>query len=275
MKAEEVLKNWSDKTGGKARTKVRNRVLNGIVEIPLLHIRGPITVYAAAPGNRYEVWELSAGQGFERGCDGMHAWNVRNPGGAQLIPEASRSAVLREAAFNLELCWQDHFKSVETVAVRTAKRLAVGNQPETERPCFELKMTPKDGGDPELWYIDTENFQRMATITKLREGDQVMDRITLYADYRPVNDVLEPFIVHEQVGVQRQLIRYTSIQHNVRMSKYRFEMPEEIRKQIGSSAAEGPTSAPTTTAPAPQPGSSEPAKTPGSSDPPKKNDSGR
>ena len=230
MKAEDVLKNWSEKTGGKAREKIKNRVMNGTTEVPLLHIKGPVTVYASAPANKYEVWELSAGHAFERGCNGVYAWNVSGNNEPTALTGPQKAVALREAVFNLELCWQEHYRSVETTAIKRLKRLAIGDELATERTCFELKMTPRDeGADPEMWYIDTENFQRLATITKVKVGDNVLDRTTLYADYRPVDGVLEPFLICEQIDVQRQIVVFKSIQHNVRMSKYRFEVPESVK----------------------------------------------
>jgi hypothetical protein len=270
MKAEAVLDNWADKTGGKARQKVRNRVLNGHAEIPLLHLKGPVTTYAAAPGSRFQVWEPTPGQAFERGCDGTNAWRTNPNAEAQLLTGKPRAAEILEAAFNIELCWREFYSKAETMAIRNVKRLPVADQPEMQRPCYEMKMTPKDPEcEPELWYIDTENFQRVAFVGKVKVGDALIDHTMLFADFRLVNDVLEPFLVCEQIDVQKQFITYKSIQHNVRLSKYRFELPEAAKAQLTKAEKSGPASVTTTqpVEPADKPASSD---TPATAEPPQK-----
>lgn len=247
MKAENVLANWTQKTGGDAWKAVRNRVLNGTVEIPLLHIKGPITTYAAAPNLKFEVWEPSPGQAIERGCNGAVAWETRPGQAARVYAGKERSTAILDAVFNIELHWQELFDKAETLAIRSVTYLAVGDQPETKRPCYELKMTPKDpDGEPETWYIDTENFQRIGTVGTVMSPTGPVKRQRLFADYRLVNDVLVPFIVCEQVDIQTQFIYYKSIQQNVRMSTRRFELPEAVKKLIAEQGKSAVTTAPTT-----------------------------
>jgi len=246
MKAEEVLAKWTEKTGGDAWKKIRNRVMNGTIEFRLLHLKGPITSYAAAPGSRLVVWEPSPGQANERGCDGVVAWESKPESPAQVLVGKPRSLALLEATFNEELCWPDLYSKVETKAIRSVKRLGVGDQPETQRPCYEIEMTPRDPEcNRELWYIDTENYQRIGSVGEVMGPTGMVKRMRLYADYRPVDDVLVPFLVCEQVDIQKQFIFYKSIQHNVRMSKYRFDLPESVKKQLTEGGSATGTSAPT------------------------------
>ncbi len=247
MKAEDVLANWTQKTGGEAWKKLRNRVMNGTVEIPLLHVKGPITTYSASPGNRREVWEFVPGQASERGCVGKVAWEMADNQKTQVMVGKARSTAILDATFDMELRWQELFSKVETLAIRQVTQFAVGDEPVTKRPCFELRMTPKDPEcEPELWYIDTENYQRIGTVSEIMSPTGLIKRQRLFADYRLVNDVLMPFLVCEQVDIQKQIIEYKSIQHNVWMSKSRFELPEGVTKQIADPAKSPATSAPTT-----------------------------
>lgn len=247
MKAEDVLAKWTERTGGDAWKKIQNRVMNGTFEIPLRHLKGPITTYAAAPRNKLEVWEPSPGQAHERGCDGVVAWESTAGSPAQMLAGKPKSVALLDAAFNEEVCWPDLYSKAETKAIRSVKRLGVGDQPETQRPCYEIEMTPRDPEcNRELWYIDTENFQRIGSVGEVMGPTGKVKRMRLYADYRFVNDVLVPFLVCEQVDIQKQFIFYKSIQHNVRMSKYRFDLPESVKKQVSEGGKSSITSAPST-----------------------------
>lgn len=247
MKAEDVLAKWTEKTGGEAWKKLRNRVMYGTIEIRLLHVKGPVTSYSASPGSRLDVWEFVPGQAFERGCDGSVAWELAPESKTQVMVGSARATAILDATFDMELRWQELYSKVETVAIRQVTHLAVGNEPETKRPCYEVRMTPKNPEcQPELWYIDTENFQRIGAISKIMSPTGLINRQRLFADYRMVNDVLVPFVVCEQVDIQKQVIEYKSIQHNVRMSKSRFDLPEAVKKQLAESAKTATTSAPTT-----------------------------
>ncbi len=247
MKAEEVLNKWTEKTGGEAWKKLHNRVMNGTMEIPLLHLKGPITSYAASPGSKYEVWEPVPGQPSERGCSGAIAWETVPGSGTRILLGNAKATAILDAAFIIELRWRELFSKVETTGLKSVKTLPVGDQPGVKRLCYEVKMTPKDPDcEPEKWYIDNENFQRIGTVGRVMADAKLVDRTRLFADYRPVNDVLEPFVVCEQVDIQKRFVFYKSVQHNVRMSKYRFELPEAIKKQVADGGKSAVTSGPTT-----------------------------
>lgn len=245
MKAEDVLAKWTEKTGGEAWKKIHNRVMNGTIEIPLQHLKGPLTSYAAAPGSKFEIWEPSRGQAIERCSDGVNAWETKPGSAPQLLTGKPKSAALLEAAFNVESCWPKLYSKVETKAIRSVKRLQVGDEPATQRSCYEIEMTPSDPAcNREIWYIDTENFQRIGSICEVMGPTGPVKRMRLYADFRVVNDVLVPFVVCEQVDILKQFVYFKSIQHNVRMSTFRFEPPDAVKKQIAESGKSSSTTSP-------------------------------
>jgi len=250
MPAEQVLEQWAAKTGGKAWDKIKNRVANGTVEIGLLRLSGPSTVYMSEPHFKYEVWEPKDGGVFERGCDGKTVWNMTTKGGPVVLGAEDRAAGLRESTLRPQIHWKTMFEKVETVAEEVF----------ANRPCYRLLMTPAKGeGEPETWYFDRENFHRVQVAAFIKLGDKKFIRRTYYDDFRPVNDVLVPFSVIERICVpdkddstkervmQQQVASYTSIQHNVRMAPSRFDLPAEVvakmNEHVGGDSTDAKTAA--------------------------------
>jgi hypothetical protein len=229
-KAEEILDKYVEATGGQAAyDKLNNRMSKGTFELPALGIKGNLTIYAARPNKVYTLAESDASGKIEEGTDGHVAWELQMTTGPRVKEGEERALVMREATFDSATQWRKLYKKVE----------CVGLEPVDGQPCYKVILTPAEGAPVTRFYDQKSGLLAKAEMNvTIPMGTIPVE--SYISDYKPVDGVLFPHKVRVlAVGIER-FITINSIEHNVKMPKDRFKLPEEVQALVEKKASEPP-----------------------------------
>ena len=227
-KAETILDKYVEVTGGKAAyAKLNNRVSKGTFEMAAQGIKADLTVYGARPNKLYTVLESDAFGKIEKGTDGKVAWELNMMTGPQLKEGDERTFFMREATFDTATQWRKLYKKVE----------CVGLEPIDDQPCYKVILTPAEGA-PATRFYDKQSGLLVKVEMSITTPMGTIPFESYVSDYKPVDGVLFPHKVRVLVMGTERLITTQSIEHNVKMPKDRFKLPEDIQVLIEKQRSE-------------------------------------
>jgi len=225
-----ILDNYIKVSGGKAAyEKLTNRVAKGALEMPAQGLKFNITLYTAKPDKFYSEMESDALGKMLRGVDGDLAWESSDMNGPQIKEGDEAILMKRGAVFNADLHWRKQFKKAECVAIESID----------DKPCYKVVMTPTEGEPETRWYDKATGLPvKSSMMLKLEMGEIPIENYPL--DYKEVDGIT---IAHKTriviMGMDR-FMTLENVEHNVELSKDRFEPPEEIRTLIKQQKAGKP-----------------------------------
>lgn len=229
--AEKILDKTIEAQGGKAAfEKLNTRVASGTIEALGQGIKGSFTEYAAKPNNIRVVVEWQSLGKEEHGCDGELCWSNSEMMGPRVLTGKERAAFLRDATFNAGLKWRELYEKVETVGKGSVEG----------RSCYKVKLTPADGNPITLYFERKTGLPiRMETVQDTPMGPMPM--VSMIENYKEVDGIKLPFKMTQEVGsMQKLVIEYKKIEHNVDVSSDRFDAPEVV-KQLAEKPGIGST----------------------------------
>lgn len=227
-KAEAILDKYVEVTGGKAAyDKLNNRVTKATFEMPAQGIRADLTVYGARPNKLYTLLESGALGKIEEGTDGQVAWELKMMTGPRVKEGDERAFLMREATFDAATQWRKLYKKAECVGLETID----------DKPCHKVILTPAEGA-PVTRYYDQQSGLLVKVEMSVTMPMGTIPLESYVSDYKSVDGVLFPHKVRVlAVGTER-FITTQSIEHNVKMPKDRFKLPEDIQALVEKKASE-------------------------------------
>jgi hypothetical protein len=220
--AETIIDKHVEATGGRARLhEIRTVVLAGTVELVGKGVKGTFRSYRAAPSSMFTVSDLPGIGVFEDGSNGQVAWSRSSIGPPRLKEGEEKSIALRDAAFNLDLRWQEFFASAEVA----------GTENVNGQPCYRVVLTPKGGTPVMRFYSQKTGLLVGGRISfKTPQGDLVFGNLT--GDYRPVGGVLTPHRVEQKIPGQDFVVLLESVTYNAIIPPDRFQIPPDVQALI-------------------------------------------
>ncbi len=227
-KAEAILDKYVEVTGGKAAYgKLNDRVSKATFEMAAQGIRADLTVYGARPNKLYTLFESDVLGKIEKGTDGNVAWELNVMTGPQLKEGDELTFFMREATFDAATQWRKLYKKVECVGLETID----------DNPCYKVVLTPAEGA-PLTRYYDQQSGLLVKVEMSITTPMGTIPFESYVSDYKPVDGVLFPHKVRVLVMGTERLITTQSIEHNVKMPKDRFKLPEDIQVLVEKQRSE-------------------------------------
>ncbi|HLV95200.1 MAG TPA: hypothetical protein VKS44_08405 [Candidatus Acidoferrales bacterium] len=214
--ADRVLERYLEATGGRAAWEsVHSRVSKGIVNIPDMQMAGKAELYEKAP-DRALVKMVVSGATFLEGFDGTTAWSSDPKDGLQEQTGAQLAETRRESDFRYPLDFRKLYKSLS--AVSAAK---IG-----DRSVYVIDVTPPDGGEPDRAYFDAGTDFLIRMVIQHHDNDgSVKPFEEDYGDYRAVDGVKVPFMIHQSGSQIDFTIQLNEVHQNLELDDARFSKP--------------------------------------------------
>ncbi len=232
--AESVIEKSIEAMGGReAFAKIKNRVSYGTLEIPLLKVKGPITVYEAPPSKTYSLAEIGGLGKIESGSDGTICWESSTMAGPRLLEGEEKAVAERLNAFNRATEWKKHYKSAETKGIETIDG----------RLHYKIVLTP-NVGLPETIFYDRRTFLPTKIELTLRgpRGEIPMEVFSF--DFKKVDDILIPHKQVTRAAEVEQIVILNTIKHDQDFPADRFALPEAIKALAERAKTTAPATSP-------------------------------
>jgi hypothetical protein len=212
--SDQLLDNYEKAIGGRdAWMKVKSRISKGTIEIPAANITGDVEVHQKAPDKLLSV-AVVAGQAFRRGFDGTVAWSDDPMNGLREETGAALESSKREADFYHPL---DLRKLYTKLAVTGTEKVG-------DHDTYVLEATSPEGKLDKMYFdAKTSLLVRSQNHRAGPDGDAVYTGDI--EDYRDVDGLKLPFVVHQVSDQATFTITFTEIQQNVELTDDQFLKP--------------------------------------------------
>jgi hypothetical protein len=243
-KAEDLLAKMVKSLGGEeAHAKLKNRVTKGSMEFVGMDVTGEIVVKEAAPNLSFVVMTLGELGEMQQGCDGKVLWQLNQMQGPRVMEGEERDAMARQTEFNAQIRWKRLYKEVETVGAET-----VGDE-----KCYVVKLTPKDGGTPERWFLSEETGLVLRTELVMKGALGEVRIQSDFDDYKAVDGIKLPHTMTQTAMTMKIRTTVDSIEHNTDLPREVFELPDDVKELLRARVPEKSTTKPAASAPAGRP----------------------
>ncbi len=220
-KAEEVLDQYVEATGGKAAyEKLKNRVSQGTMEITGAGLKGKVVARQAAPNKMATDVEFEALGKIKEGTDGTVVWEINPITGDRVIDGDEKAEKLLHNTFNGELHWKDMYAKAECTGVEDVNG----------KPAYKILLTPKPGaGKPVTEFYDKASHLQVKGLTTIKSPMGDIEVEMYPSDYKKVDGVLIPHKVTQKMLTQEIVIVMTDIKHNVDLPADTFQIPDAAK----------------------------------------------
>jgi len=219
-KAETILDHYVEVIGGKAvLEKHRNEVMHGTVEVLNRGLKGPMTVYSAAPDKVLAIIEFEGvGVKIESGSNGEVAWENSAMQGPRIKDGTEKADAFRDGAFNSSLYWRKLYTKVETTGAEKVEG----------HDTYKVVMTPKEGKPTTHYYDKTSGLLVKTQATRITAGGEISAEV-FADDYRKEGDVIVPHKLTNKIAGNELQMLVSSIEFNADLPKDRFDLPDDIQ----------------------------------------------
>ncbi|RUL87072.1 LolA-like protein [Tautonia sociabilis] len=217
--AEEILAKSIEATGGvEAYQALSSRKITGSIEFADQGLTGELTIMQQAPNKLKVILELPGIGTIIEGTDGSEVYEINPITGERLKEGAEKAATLREADFDADLNWKEHYAQAETTGVEQVN----------DTRCFVVEMTPKEGTIETRYYAaDSGLLLRVKRTIESPMGAVPVE--STFSDFREVDGVTMPFQSTDTVLGQTVKTAFAAIEHGVTFPEGTFDLPEPLR----------------------------------------------
>jgi zinc protease len=209
---DQILDRYVEATGGRAAwQKLTSRITTGTIDAPSMNLSGKIEIREKAPDRVLAVITI-AGASFRQGFDGTAGWTddpengLREQSGPELA-EARRDA--------------DFYHGLDMHKLY-GKLTLIGTEKIGSRLTYVVEAALPEGGTPDRFYFDAQTGLRLRVISRHHDAEGVLEQRVDYDDYREVDGVRLPFVIHETSGDSILTIKISEVRHNVVLDDSQF-----------------------------------------------------
>jgi len=223
QKADEVLAAYVTALGGRAALeKITSRIGKGRFEISGIALAGPVEMYAKAPAKMVTILEMPGQATYKEGFDGAVAWEQDPEDGVSNKTGLELATAVRDADFYQPLKLRQQYPSL---VFKGSAKVAVGKGGSgkvVEHDALVLEA-PRNGR-PRLFYFDSTSGLLLRVEDRNASG--VVTDAVEYEDYRDLDGVKVPFIIHRTQDVH-MTIKLTEVKQNVAIDDAVFVKPKK------------------------------------------------
>lgn len=210
--ADQILNRYVEATGGRAAwQKLTSRVSSGTIDAASMNLSGTIEIHEKAPDRVLAVITI-AGASFRQGFDGTVGWTDDPQNGLREQSGAELAEARRDADFYHPL---DMRRLYTKLAVTGAEKIG-------ERTAYVVEAALPEGGTPDRIYFDAQTGLPVRVVSQHHVPEGVMDYRVDYEDYREVDGVKLPFVIHQTSGDSTLTIKIGEVRHNVALDDSQF-----------------------------------------------------
>ena len=212
---DEILDKYVQALGGKAALeKLTSRVAKGTFEMEQMPGEATEEIYEKAPDKQLTITDSPSMGVFKRGFNGTAGWQDMPETGVQDVTGGQLAAMRRHADF----FWSTKLK--ELYPMMTVK----GKESVSGRDAYVIGATPAEGPAETMSFdADSGLLVRLQGEGEGPNGPVAID--STFEDYRDVDGVKLPFVVHESFGDFSFVIKLTEVKQNVPIDDARFDKP--------------------------------------------------
>jgi len=215
---DQVLDKYVQALGGvQALQKVTSRVAKGS-RIGADGVLVPEDVYHKAPNKLLIVTSYPA-EVFSTGFNGTAGWGRSSKSGVRELPGQVLAQFKTEAEFYKEIKFKELYSKLTVVG-----KTSIG-----ESEAYVIEPTPFEGS-PEKLYFDTRTG---LLVRRYLESPTILGMSPLqtdYEDYREVDGVNQPFLIHWSIPGRRWGRKIAEIKQNVAVDDAQFNPPSPPAK---------------------------------------------
>jgi hypothetical protein len=212
--ADQILDHYVEAIGGRdAWKKLTSRVSKGTIDVPEQQISGTFEFREKPPNRLLRVIILN-GASFRQGFDGTTAWTDDPMDG--LHTEAG--AELEDTRFDADFYHPLNLRRLYS------KFTVTGTEKVGEHEAFAVEAT-RPGSDPDKLYFDVKTGLALRIISKRHTSTGLSIYQEDLEDYREVDGVKLPFVVHQSIAQPSFTITFTEVRHNVELNDAEFSKP--------------------------------------------------
>jgi hypothetical protein len=212
--ADQILNRYVEAIGGAAAwKKLTSRVSTGTIEVPKMQISGTVEFHEKAPNRFLRVITLS-GATFRQGFDGTTAWTDDPQDGLR----SETGAELEDTRFD-----SDFFHPLDLRKLYS-KFTVLGTEKIGEQEAYVVEAA-RTGRDPDKIFFDTKTGLALRLISHRHSLEGLSTYQEDLEDYRDVDGVKLPFIVHQSIAEPPFTITFTEVHHNLELDDKEFSKP--------------------------------------------------
>ncbi|HMP01926.1 MAG TPA: hypothetical protein PKD86_06680 [Gemmatales bacterium] len=216
--AESILDRYVEVTGGKeAYLKLKNRVIQGRMEMPAAGINGPFTMRQEGRKMRMTM-ELPGIGKVEQFADGKKAGEVNTITGARLFEGEEKTLTLIQANIHAEVDWRESFPKVKCVGTKTVNG----------KECYEVEMETADGIKMTRFF-DRKDGLLVAERMRYKGQMGEMEVETLHDNYKKFDGISMPTVMNMKMMGQEFTMKIDRVEHNVKLAADAFDLPAELK----------------------------------------------
>jgi len=215
--ADQILDKYVSALGGKAAIeKLTSRVAKGTFEMDQMPGTATEEIYEKAPNKQLTITDAPNFGVVKRAFNGTAGWQDMPQTGLQDVTGDQLAAMKRYADFYRDIKLQELYP----------KMTVKGKESVNGHDAYVVEATPAEGA-PELWYFDVDSG---LLVRAQMQGEGPGGPVTIDStldDYREVDGVKIPFVMHQSMGDFAFTIKLTEVKHNVPIEDAKFDKPAQ------------------------------------------------
>lgn len=212
--ADQILNRYVEAIGGSAAwKKLTSRVSKGTIDVPEMQISGTVEFHEKSPNHFLRVIVLN-GATFRQGFDGTTAWTDDPQDGLR----TEIGAEFEDTRFDADFYHPLHLRQLYS------KFTIIGTEKIGERDAYAVEAA-RAGAEPDKIYFDTKTGLALRLISKRHTLEGVSAYQEDMEDYREVDGIKLPFMVHQSIAKPSFTITLTEVRHDVELDEAEFAKP--------------------------------------------------
>lgn len=212
---KQILDRYVQAIGGaQTLTKITSRTAKGS-RIGADNVLVPEEVYQKAPDKLLTITSYPQVV-FSNGFNGTVAWGHSSREGATPLPDQLLVQLKREAVFHKELKTEELY----------SKLTVLGKAPVRDAEAYVIEAKPVEGPVEKLFF----DVRTGLLVRRYTESDTLLGKLPLqtdYEDYRDVDGVKQPFLIHWSFPGRTWGRKIDEIKQNVTLDNAKFNPPKK------------------------------------------------
>ena len=212
--ADQILDTYVKALGGRdAWKKLTSRVSLGTIEIPALNLSGTIEMHEKAPDLVVANITIN-GARFSQGFDGALGWSDDPQNGLREQAGTELSETKRDADFYHPLDLRQLY----------SKFTVTGTEKVDDRDAYVMEAAAPEGESDKM-YFDAQTGLLLRIMGHHHAPEGVTEFTEDLSDYREVDGIKLPFLVHQAGADSTFTIKFTEVRHNEAIENSVFSKP--------------------------------------------------